>query len=271
MGAIDFESADKATRDRMMSGNTKSDKKAKSSKQKSKQKAVSNLSSNPSHQQGGPSYGGNIPNINANKQAGGGPPPVPGNSGPPPVPGSNSGPPPVPGNSGPPPVPGNTGPPAVPGGNSGPPPVPGNTGPPPVPRPQIKKKLTGAEMAALSRQNAEQSGAYRKEVVHEQKEPSRPKPLVPMGSSALLAGIRGGMQLKKTTQVKREPKMEKRDLLLAALKKKKAGGLRKVQESEKNVKKEEKIDNTIFAILNRRQFMADDSDSESGSSWSSDD
>ena len=63
-------------------------------------------------------------------------------------------------------------------------------------------------------------------------------------------------------------KMEKRDMLLAALRNKGQSGLKKVKEEEKNVKVEEKVDNTIFAILNRRQYMADDSDSESGSSWS---
>eukprot|EP00483_Globobulimina_turgida_P000640 UN00640 len=187
----------------------------------------------------------------------GGPPPVP-------VPGGvvrGGGPPPVPNavGGGPPPVP-------VPGGGgTGPPPVPsGVGGPPPVPRVQVKKKLTGAEMAALSAKRAESSGAYSRPAAAAVQKPSRPPP-----ENALLAGIRGGIQLKKTTQVKREPKMEKRDLLLAALKKKGQAGLKKVAADEINVEKEESIDNTIFAILNRRQFMADDSDSETGSEWSS--
>jgi len=42
-----------------------------------------------------------------------------------------------------------------------------------------------------------------------------------------------------------------------------------ISEEDKNVKVEEEQDATIFAILNRRQFMADESESESGSSWDS--
>ena len=68
--------------------------------------------------------------------------------------------------------------------------------------------------------------------------------------------------------MKREPKkLEGRDAMLAALRGKAKSGLKKVAVEEVNVKQEEKVDATIFAILNRRQFMADDSDSESGSSW----
>merc|ERR1719203_529323 len=124
-------------------------------------------------------------------------------------------------------------------------------------------------MAALSAARADQSGAYQPRTVPAVSQP-QPKPMA-VAPNALLAGIRGGMQLKKTSQVKREPKMDKRDMMLAALRNKGQGGLRKVAEEEKNVRMEEKVDNTIFAILNRRQFMADDSESESGSSWSSED
>jgi len=88
----------------------------------------------------------------------------------------------------------------------------------------------------------------------------------------LMAGIKGGSSgLKKAPVVKREPKkLEGRDAMMAMLREKGKSGLKKVEASEVNVKKEEKVDETIFAILNRRQFMADDSDSESGSSWDSD-
>ncbi len=72
----------------------------------------------------------------------------------------------------------------------------------------------------------------------------------------------------KAAVVKREPKkLEGRDAMLAALRGKAKQGLKKVEASEVNVKQEEKVDATIFAILNRRQFMADESESESGSSW----
>lgn len=92
----------------------------------------------------------------------------------------------------------------------------------------------------------------------------------PPKMNALMASIRGGAELKKATVVKRKPRMDKRDNLMAALRKG-GGGLKKVAESEKNVKKEEEKDATIFAILNRRKFMADDSDTETGSDWSSED
>ena len=231
----------------------------KQQQQSNKQRGYSNLSPQKQHQQGGPSYAQGIPDINQIQQpaSGGGPPPNPVSGGG----GQPGGPPPNPmmggGPGGPPPNPVSGGPPPVPGGPGGPPPAP------------VKKKLTGAEMAALSRQNAQESGAYAAPTVSSQ--PARkPPPMVPVASNALLAGIRGGIALKKTTQVKREPKMEKRDMLLAALRNKGQTGLKKVKEEEKNVKVEEKVDNTIFAILNRRQYMADDSDSESGSSWSDD-
>merc|ERR1712154_207925 len=100
---------------------------------------------------------------------------------------------------------------------------------------------------------------------------SAPPQAGPSKMNALIASIRGGASLKKAVVVKREPRMEKRDMMLMALKKKGQTGLKKVAESEKNVKKEEEKDATIFAILNRRQFMADDSESETGSDWSSED
>ena len=74
-------------------------------------------------------------------------------------------------------------------------------------------------------------------------------------------------QQSKATVVKRERKpLEGRDAMLEALRNKGQKGLRKVEPKEEKPK-EEKVDATIFAILNRRQFMGDDSDSESGSSW----
>jgi len=204
---------------------------------------------------------------------------------PPPIPGAATVPPPVPSNvpgvgGGPPPVPfaaeksmeADNGPPPVPfaADNVGgaPPPVPAQNAPPPVP---VKQKLTAAEMAARSRMAADESGAYNAAPSTVPEAAMPPKPPANNPRNALMAGIMGGANLRKTTVVKREPRMEKRDMLLMALKKKGQGGLKKVAESEKNVKQEEKVDNTIFAILNRRQFMADDSDSESGSSWSDDD
>merc|ERR1740123_1156565 len=126
-------------------------------------------------------------------------------------------------------------------GGGGPPPNPVSGGPPPMQ--QQQRPLSGAERAALSAQQAEQSGAYAQAAPAQ---PQRPQ----MGGNRmnLLAGIQKGAKLRKKGQT----------------------GLKKVAEEEKNVRVEEKQDATIFAILNRRQFMADDSDSESGSSWDSD-
>eukprot|EP00485_Elphidium_margaritaceum_P021766 CAMPEP_0202715562 /NCGR_PEP_ID=MMETSP1385-20130828/91383_1 /ASSEMBLY_ACC=CAM_ASM_000861 /TAXON_ID=933848 /ORGANISM="Elphidium margaritaceum" /LENGTH=61 /DNA_ID=CAMNT_0049376873 /DNA_START=1 /DNA_END=186 /DNA_ORIENTATION=- len=60
-------------------------------------------------------------------------------------------------------------------------------------------------------------------------------------------------------------------MLLEALRKKGQTGLKKVSEAEKNVKLE-KRDGTIYdAILSRRQYMADDSESQSDQQWSDDD
>mmetsp|Transcript_17035 Transcript_17035/g.26511 ORF Transcript_17035/g.26511 Transcript_17035/m.26511 type:complete len:569 (+) Transcript_17035:50-1756(+) len=141
--------------------------------------------------------------------------------------------------------------------------------PPPVP---VPKKLTAAEMAARSKAMAGDAAPARPPSNPMQAQMKKPAPLVPMQSNALLAGIRGGIQLKKAAAVKREPKVEKRDMLLEALRKKGKTGLKKVAEAEKNVKVQEETDNTIYAILNRRQYMADDSESESDSgSWSDDD
>ena len=245
----------------------------KAAKKQQKAQEYSNLSPDPSHQAGGPSYAQGIPDMkqiqgssSAPKSAAPPPNPMQGGGGPPPNPvAAAGGPPPNPVAiaGGPPPNPV-----AAAGGPGAPPPNPmmAGGGPPPAP---VKKKLTGAEMAALSRQNAQASGAYSAPTTHQQQQPAaKPPPMVPVGNSALLAGIRGGINLKKTTQVKREPKMDGRDMLMAALRKKGKSGLKKVKEEEKNVKKEEKVDNTIFAILNRRQYMADDSDSDTGSSWS---
>ena len=248
---------------------------------KKQHKAYSNLSADTSHQAGGPSYAQGIPDIKkiesqqskeaaapppnpmmaGKKGPGSGPPPNPvaaaggGPGGPPPNPMMNRG--------GPPPNP-------VSSGAARPPPNPMMSGGPggPPPAPVVKKRLTGAEMAALSRQNAEKQGAYN--ASRSSQSAAKQPPMVPVASSALLAGIRDGMNLRKTTQVKREPKMDQRDTLLAALRKKGQSGLKKVKEEDKNVKSEEKVDNTIFAILNRRQFMADDSDSDSASTWTDD-
>merc|ERR1719245_559015 len=117
-------------------------------------------------------------------------------------------------------------------------------------------------------QQAEQAGAYRAA-------PSQnaAPPRAPVGGNRmnLLAGIKKGQKLRSAGPiVKRKPKMEKRDMLLSALRQKGQTGLKKVKEEEKNVKVEEKQDATIFAILNRRQFMADESESDTGSDWDSD-
>merc|ERR1712154_265664 len=101
--------------------------------------------------------------------------------------------------------------------------------------------------------------------------PSAPPQAGPPKMNALMASIRGGASLKKAVVVIREPRMEKRDMMLMALKKKGQTGLKKVADSEKNVKKEEEKDATIFAILNRRQFLADETDSDTESGWSSED
>merc|ERR1712228_1137071 len=162
-------------------------------------------------------------------------------------------------------------PPPVPGSGAVPPPAPGANfgggGPPPVPMQQqvaqAPKKLTAQEMAERSRAAMEQK--------MQSEAPSGPSMKAgPPKMNALMASIRGGAELKKATVVKRKPRMDKRDNLMAALRKG-GGGLKKVAESEKNVKKEEEKDATIFAILNRRKFMADDSDTETGSNWSSED
>eukprot|EP01084_Bolivina_argentea_P031360 58049_1 len=145
------------------------------------------------------------------------------------------------------------------GGPGGPPPVPSGAVPPPF-RPQ---KMSPAQMAMMSQQSAVQAGAYSK---------PKPNPMMPGRSQALLSGIKGGISLKKTVQVKRVIQQDSRSVLLMALKKKGQTGLKHVKDDEKNVKKEEEIDNTIYAILNRRKFMADDSDSDDDDdSWGSSD
>eukprot|EP01083_Nonionella_stella_P083364 230499_1 len=287
-GNIDFASSDKSKVAMMANRNT-------SSKQNKKKKhqQVSNINAKRQQQhvrKAAPAYGKKMaqkqpPRVPAAASNAHKPPPVPfaggGGGGPPPVPmvaaAKAEGPPPVPfaaagRGGGPPPVPGGGGgPPPVPGRGGGPPPVPGGGGggPPPVPVQSVveKKKLTGAEMAALSASRADAAGAY---APPERKEEPKPAPLVPVSSNALLQGIQKGVKLKKTTQVKREPKMDKRDVLLSALRNKGQTGLKKAKIEPKK-KKEPDVDSTIFAILNRRQYMADDSDSESGSSWGSSD
>eukprot|EP00484_Ammonia_sp_Unknown_P000978 CAMPEP_0197020326 /NCGR_PEP_ID=MMETSP1384-20130603/1091_1 /TAXON_ID=29189 /ORGANISM="Ammonia sp." /LENGTH=504 /DNA_ID=CAMNT_0042447931 /DNA_START=30 /DNA_END=1544 /DNA_ORIENTATION=+ len=267
---LDFESADSGARqDRIKSVQTSkvaamaNQKKVQQEKAAAKkQKEYSNLSPDPSHQAGGPSYGGNIPGVD---QLGGGPPPNPmaGGGGPPPNPMARGGPPPNP-------VVGGGGPPPNPVQDGAPPPNPMQGGPPPIPQP--KQKLTAAEMAARSRMAAQETGAYASAVPPPVPAAQEKKaPLVPMASNALLAGIRGGVNLKKAEVKRAPPKLDGRDMLLAAIQKKAGSGLKKVAEEEKNVKHEEKVDNTIFAILNRRQYMADDSDSEGSGSWGSSD
>merc|ERR1711902_37450 len=133
---------------------------------------------------------------------------------PPPVPNMNSG----NANGGPPPAP--------PGGMSGggggggvPPPIPGSDAyaQPTVPPP--KQKLTAQEMAARSR-------AAMEEKMQSEAPPSAAPPQAgPPKMNALMASIRGGASLKKAVVVKREPRMEKRDLMLMALKKKGQTGL----------------------------------------------
>ena len=120
-------------------------------------------------------------------------------------------------------------------------------------------------MAEKSRMEAEQK-------MQSEAPPQPPK--APMGGmAAVMAGIRNHdkSNFKKAAPVvQRKPRMDKRDMLMMQLKKGNAG-LKKVDPSQKIVKKEEEKDATIFAILNRRQFMADDSESETGSDWSSED
>jgi len=210
---------------------------------------------------------------------GGGPPPNPVATQPPAVPQNSGGPPPNPAQAAavPPPVPGGPGgpPPPVPGGPGGnaPPPNPMQNAPPPnpvsqAPMQQPQRPLSGAERAALSRQQAEASGAFAQAAPSQQ--PARPP--MPSARMNLLGAIQKGANLRKAgPPVKRKPKMEKRDMLLSALRQKGQTGLKKVAEEDKNARVEEEKDATIFAILNRRQFMADDdSDSETGSSWDSD-
>ena len=254
----------------------------KVAKKQQKEKAYTTSTTDTSHNARGPSYASGIPDIKqieaTSSTKAGGPPPNPMMAG---AKGPGSGPPPNPvaAAGGPPPNPMMSGGPGAPppnpvaGGTGGPPPNPmmgGGPGGGPPPAPVVKKRLTGAEMAALSRQNAEASGVYKASTATSRQSAAKPPPMVPVASSALLAGIRGGMNLRKTTQIKREPKMDQRDTLLAALRGKGRSGLKKVKEEDKNVKAEEKVDNTIFAILNRRQYMADDSDSDSASTWSDD-
>merc|ERR1719195_160870 len=164
----------------------------------------------------------------------------------------------------PPPVPG-----AQPGGSGGPPPVPNG-----MQQQQPRRPLSAQEMAERSRNAALESNQYRppttQPAVAQQPVARRPNPM--QGArGALLAGIQNrNVKLKSAPVVERKPrKLEGRDALMASL----AGGarnLKKVERKEEKPAEPEKVDATIFAILNRRQFMADDSDSESGSDWDSD-
>ena len=63
--------------------------------------------------------------------------------------------------------------------------------------------------------------------------------------------------------------LEKRDSMLAAVRKSGKSSLKKVvvDENELKLKKEKSGDPAIDAILNRRQFMGDNTDSDSGSAW----
>jgi len=208
------------------------------------------------------------------------PPPNPmkaGGGGPPPVPGGPGGP---PGAAVPPPVPSAMNRATTePQPGSGPPPVPdGQGGPPPVPmhQPQQQRRpLTPQEMAERSRNAAMESNAYRPPTTQPAAVAQQPvaRRQNPMGGarSALLAGIQNrNVKLKAAPVVERKPKkLVGRDALMASL----AGGarnLKKVEPKEEKEPEPEKVDATIFAILNRRQFMADDSDSDSGSEWDSD-
>jgi len=200
---------------------------------------------------------------------------VPRAVGPPPVPiqqahsGPSSQPPPNPmiggggGGGGPPPVPSQVhSQSAASGPVGGPPPVPGVGGPPAVP--QQAQRPTAAEIAARSRASAEQSGALQPTGQPAAAQSAAVQP-ARSGRANLLAGITGGAKLKKAVVVKREPqKLVGRNAMLEALKNKGKSGLRKVVKEEVNVKKEEKVENSIFAILNRRQYIAD-SDDETGS------
>merc|ERR1719195_1150806 len=147
----------------------------------------------------------------------------------------------------PPPVPG-----AQPGGSGGPPPVPNG-----MQQQQPRRPLSAQEMAERSRNAALESNQYRppttQPAVAQQPVARRPNPM--QGArGALLAGIQNrNVKLKSAPQVERKPR-----------------NLKEVERKEEKPAEPEKVDATIFAILNRRQFMADDSDSESGSDWDSD-
>ena len=88
---------------------------------------------------------------------------------------------------------------------------------------------------------AAESGAYEERAVPVAEPVKKPPPMIPVASNALLAGIRGGVQLKKTTQVRREPKKDKRDMLLAALRKGGQTGLKKVKAEDVYMESQQQV------------------------------
>ena len=169
-----------------------------------------------------------------------------------------------------------------PSGNAAPPPNPmssNNGAPPPNPYSEsgnapppnpyamesvAPKVLSPMERAMMSAKIAEQSGMN--------KQRQAPKPaMVGMKSRGLLDSIKSGKKLRKAKPiVKRKEPMDKRSMLMSQLR---TGAKLKKTVSQKPAAKAKKPENEgIFAILNRRQYIADDdsdSDDDSGS-WEDD-
>lgn len=175
---------------------------------------------------------------------------------------------------GPPPVPPPFVNPVIPAvdGKAGPPPIPLNLkvngGPPPLPSvAAVKKKLSPYEMSQQSMQEAVANAPVVKM--------APPKPQMGRKSAMLLNGIRSGVQLIRAEPVQKYVPKDNRSLLLNAVRKKAGGGLRKVTDAMKSKPVEPDPSanvGSIFEILNRRRFMADDdtSSEESSDGWESD-
>ncbi len=209
--------------------------------------------------------------------ASGGPPPIPGGGGPPPVPGGGGGPPPVPGHG---PQPSYMGaqPPAFQAQQTHAQHVQEQTGvnlsnvahqavgrPPAIP--QQKRfdpmaMLQASQAAGAQRAAQEEAQRQRAQLVQ------KPKALP---NSGLMAALRGGAQLKKTTgPVQREKPKDSRSLLMQSLAK---GGnqLKHVDHEQIEAAKPKEPQNAnIFAILQRRNLIGGDSSSEedTDSGWS---
>ena len=162
------------------------------------------------------------------------------------------------------------------GGGGGPPPNPMAPGGPPIPPPaaaaaaavpqQPKRPLTGAEMAARS---AAMAASYAPPVqpAAVQSQALKPKQLMPQRSMNFLKDIQQGTKLRSVGPIKREKPKDARSMLLANLKK--GTTLKRVDPAQKQPKREEEVDRTVHAILQRRAFLEDDSDEESDESWGS--